>query len=329
MTQGDVLYRYRLRTMALAEELGNVRAACRVMGIHRSTYYRWKRDLERYGPEMLRPRERRRPRMPNALSPLEEQRVLAFSLAHPGFGPKRIAAELARPKWGGQAISASGVYRVLRRHGLNTRGKRLSLVAGYAAPPEPEPRPEPEVRHLEVDHPGELVQLDCFRIGKLAGTRGVVWQYTAIDVGSAWSWAELHVTPRNPSSRHTSRLARRVARELKRFGWKLEAVLTDNGNEFRADEFRHTVGELGAEHRTIRSGRPQTNGCVERLHGTVLEECWKPAFARYLVPRYTGLRRDLKRYLAYYNFDRAHTGRWTRGRTPAQVIGAAKMWSGR
>lgn len=175
----------------------------------------------------------------------------------------------------------------------------------------------PEPRHLEVERPGELVQTDCFQIGRLAGTQGVVWQYTAIDVGSAYGWAELHVSPHNPSARHTSGLVRRVARELQRFGWNLEAVLTDNGSEFRAGEFRETVQELGAEHRFIRSGRPQTNGCVERLQGTLLEECWKPSFARYLVPRYTGLRRDLKRYLAYYNFDRAHTGRWTRGLVPS------------
>ena len=81
--------------------------------------------------------------------------------------------------------------------------------------------------------------------------------------------------------------------------------------------------------RFIRSGRPQTNGCVERVHGTILEECWKPAFAQYLVPGFQGLRRDLKRYLRYYNEDHAHTGRWTRGRTPMEVIGANKMWSGR
>ena len=42
MTLEDVLYRQRLRTFALAEELGSVRAACRVMGIHHSTFYRWK-----------------------------------------------------------------------------------------------------------------------------------------------------------------------------------------------------------------------------------------------------------------------------------------------
>jgi hypothetical protein len=53
-----------------------------------------------FGFEMVRPRERRQPRMPNAASPLVEQRVLAFALGHLGVGPNRIAAELARPKCG-------------------------------------------------------------------------------------------------------------------------------------------------------------------------------------------------------------------------------------
>lgn len=119
---------------AVAAELANVRAACRAMGIHRSTYFRWKRQLDRHGPEILRPRERRPPRMANATSPLVEQRVVASALGHPGFGPARIAAELAQPRWGELRLSANGVWRVLRRHGLSTRPKRYGLVAGYAAP---------------------------------------------------------------------------------------------------------------------------------------------------------------------------------------------------
>src|SRR5207247_474228 len=65
---------------------------------------------------------------------------------------------------------------------------------------------------------------------------------------------------------------------------------------------------------------PQTNGCVERVQRTVLEECWRPTFARSLVPKYPGLRRDLERYIAYFNFDRAHLGRYTQGRTPGEVV---------
>jgi transposase InsO family protein len=326
VTQDDLLYRFRLRTFALAGELGNVRAACRAMGIHPSTYYRWKRQLDRYGPEILRPRERRVPRMANATSPLIEQRVIAFTLGHPGFGPARIAAELARPKWGGIQLSTNGVWRVLRRHGLSTRAKRYGLVAGYAAPPAPErPQPAPE-RHLDVDHPGELVQLDCFCIGRLSGTKGTVWQYTAIDVASAYTWATLQVTRRNPSATWTSQLARTVAADLAARGWKLERVMSDNASEFRSATFQATIATLKARQTFIRAGRPQTNGCVERVQQTILDECWKPAFARYLIPKQTGLRLDLERYLRYYNTERAHTGRWTRGRTPDQVLGKAKLW---
>lgn len=327
MTQEDALYRFRLRTIALAREMGNVRAACRTMGIHHSTYYRWHGQMARYGIEVLRPRERRRPRMPNAVPPMIEHRVLAFAIGHPGFGPQRIAAELAQPKWGGIVISPTGVYSVLRRHGLNTRSKRLALVAGYAAPPEHEAREAPPPRHLQVERPGELVQIDCFFVGRLTGEPGTIWQYTAIDVASAYAWAELHVTPRNPSARWTTALARRVAADLRRFGWSLETMLSDNGTEFGSQVFSPTVAELEATHRRIAAGRPQSNGCVERLQGTILEECWKPAFARFFRITPSGLQRDLERYLRYYNEERIHTGRWTRGRTPAQVIGAEKMWS--
>jgi hypothetical protein len=40
---------------------------------------------------------------------------------------------------------------------------------------------------------------------------------------------------------------------------------------------------------------------VERVQQTILDECWKSAFARYLIPKQTGLRLDLGRYLRYYN----------------------------
>ena len=158
-------------------------------GVHRSTYYRLKHQVDRWGLEALRVRERRRPRMPNEIGPHLEQRILAFSLAHPGFGPRRISAELAREKWGGIRISEHGVWRVLRRVGLNTRGKRLALIARHRDPYERAPAPPPPERHIDASEPGEIVQMDCFFIGRLAGTKGSVWQYTAIDVASAYTWA--------------------------------------------------------------------------------------------------------------------------------------------
>ena len=325
MSKDDVLFGYRLQLFDLAART-TVTNACRTFGVHRSTYYRWKAQVDRSGLEMLRPRERRRPAMPNQLSQVVEQRILAFSLAHPGLGPRRVSAQLRRPTWGALVVSPNGVYKVLCRHGLNTRARRLALVAGYRAPAQPERPPEPEP-HVESSRPGELVGIDCFFVGRLHGTKGAVWQLTAIDTYSSYAWAELVRCPSGqPSQAQTSRLAERVARELKRRGWRLERVLTDGGNEFNLPRFPAKLEQLGARHTRIRPGRPQTNGHVERLHRTILEECWRPAFARYMQVRYRGLQRDLRTYLTYYNQERAHDGRITAGRTPTEVIyGANKM----
>ncbi len=325
MSEDDVLFGYRLRVLDYAART-SVSEACRLFGIHRSTFYVWKRRVERHGLAILRPRERRRPRLRNQLSPFLEERIVAFALGHPGYGPRRIASELRRERWGGLLVSHNGLWRCLRRHGLNTRGKRLSLVAGYAAPYQP-PRKRERERHVEASRPGELLGLDCFFVGRLAGTKGAVWQLTALDVASSFAWVELVTCPRgNPSGAQTSKLARRVAAHLAAAGWRLERVLTDNGGEFRAREFRATLAALGAGQTLIRAGRPQTNGAVEALHRLILEECWRPAFARYLHVRFTGLKRDLDAYIEAYNFDRPHHGRLTRGRIPADIVyGAAKV----
>ena len=69
-----------------------------------------------------------------------------------------------------------------------------------------------------------------------------------------------------------------------------------------------------------------TNGNVEALHKTILDECWRPAFARYIYPALSGLRRELDTYLRFYNHDRVHHGRLTQGQIPANIIyGAHKM----
>jgi transposase len=136
MTHDDALFGYRLQLFALAER-SSISHACRTFGVHRSTYYAWKAKVERHGLEILRPRERRAPKMPNQLSAVVEERILAFSIAHPGLGPKKVSSALRQERWGAIEVSPNGVWRCLRRHGLSTRAKRYALVAGYRAPMSP------------------------------------------------------------------------------------------------------------------------------------------------------------------------------------------------
>jgi hypothetical protein len=137
VTEHDVLVGYRLRLFTLAQELATVLAACRAMGVDRSTYYRLKKPVDRWGFEALNVRERRRPGMPSQIGPHLEQRIIAFALG-PGYGPRRISAELAREKWGGLRISEHGVWRVLASFACSACARKMSvehLRRGERGPP--------------------------------------------------------------------------------------------------------------------------------------------------------------------------------------------------
>ena len=238
MVDDDVLFGFRLRLFGLAAELGNVREACRIFGRPPLDLL----PLAGTGPA-LGPRDAPAagaPATPDA-QPDEPARRAAhrgLRLGHPGLGPRRISASLAQERWGGIVISPNGVWRVLRRHGLSRRISRLSLVAGYAAPPGPEPAGR---RSSATSRSTTRASWSASTASTWAGCRaraGRVWQYTAIDLASL-ATSGPSCTPRRSTRRPGTRagLARRVAADLRAHGWRLERVLTDNGSEFRSPVF--------------------------------------------------------------------------------------------
>ena len=54
VTPAEIIYHRRVRLLELADELGNVSAACRQMGISRTRYYEWRTVVARYGLTALR-----------------------------------------------------------------------------------------------------------------------------------------------------------------------------------------------------------------------------------------------------------------------------------
>lgn len=324
---------YRMSLIAVVESGESIRAGCKVAGIHPSTFYEWRKWLEAEGVEGLIPRASRTRVKSYARIRLEAQ-VVAYALANPGFGPKRVHYELTVA--GVDVGSASQVWRILCFHHLNTRAMRYRMIAisqGMAISDamrlcggDPD-RSKPKAGKLFAKVPGDLVQLDCFQIGKLKEARygpgktpGMVWQYTAIDVASSFTWAELHTTARNPSAVHTTALALRVADALAQWGWEFNKVTTDRGNEFVDHRFGEALTQREVTHRFIKPGRPQSNGKVEQVQNTILQECWLPSFVSYNKPSITGLRQDLADFLDEYNYRRPHAGKWNKGTPPANII---------
>ena len=322
---------HRMRLMGVVESASSIRAGCRQADIHPSTYYDWRNKLERDGIDGLTPRSgRSRIKGPGRLR--LESEVVALALANPPWGPRRLYWELQQR--GVVVGSSSQVWRILKTHRLNTRGLRYRTMAvarglneADQSPLIPGSRSRRRTGVLAADKPGDLVQLDCFHIGGLkearlgsAKTPAVVWQYTAIDVASSFTWAQLHTTAHNPSGLHTTALAIRVAEDLARWGWQWKTASTDRGNEFVDHRFTEALDKLGVTHRFIAPGRPQSNGKVEQVQNTILQECWMPAFVTYKEPSITGLRADLTDFLEDYNTQRPHGGKWNNGKPPIDII---------
>ena len=320
--------RYRLQLMAVVESADTIREGCRLAGIHHSTYYQWKRRVEAavVAEAAFMPRDVRRRVGPDRAR--LEAVVIAAALANPALGPRQLRTHVERlaPSIG----SYSQVWRILRAHGLSKASARYRTMAMARGLADPQPFPDRTWRdttpgHLDASLPGDLVQIDCFQVGRVKEARignpkktGMVWQYTAIDVASSFVWSQLAVTLHNPSAIHTTALAHQIAQTLAINEWTFKAVTTDRGNEFVAHRFTNTLQKLGVQHRYV--NRPQTNGKVEQVHNTILQELWKPFFARHEPRNITYLRQALNEYLWYYNNERPHHGKWNQGQPPTTIL---------
>ena len=76
----------------------------------------------------------------------------------------------------------------------------------------------------------------------------------------------------------------------------------------------------GIEHRTTRVRRPQSNGFIERLHRTLLDEHFRIKGRQKWYETVDEMQKDLDEYLVLYNQKRPHQGRNMNGRTPLQAF---------
>ena len=216
MVNDDVLYRFRLRLFSLALELGNVREACRICGgpplhllpLAGAGAPERARDAPAEGAPTAPDAQPDEPARRAAGGGLRARPPGSGSQAHQRHaGPGALGRHRAQPQ---RRVAGPPPPRPVAPHQPPVAGRGLCRTTGTRAPGAP------LERHVEVDHPGELVGFDCFHVGRLSGTAGRVWQYTAIDLATSYVWAELaHHAAQPVGCRAPSALARRVAADLR------------------------------------------------------------------------------------------------------------------
>lgn len=300
----------------------SVSKVCKQFNRSRTWFYKWKRRYDLYGEGGLRAIDRHSPAMPNR-TPLDiEMKILDFIITHPTYGPQRIANELTMRN---VTVKPSAVYNVLKRHGLNTRKKRLEHlrnVKGVVASITDLDRDKAQSKHRSLDtrYPGHIIGIDLFYVGTLKGI-GRIFQFTALDTYSSYAWAKLYT---DKSAVSACDFMMHVYNT--RLDVPIHSVLTDNGLEFtthhlsKNHRFERLLTELGIQHRLTKVRHPWTNGACERMNRTLLEEFYQVAFRSKLYQTVDELNDDLMQFIAFYNCQRSHQGKRTKGSVPARLF---------
>jgi len=330
MTTDEKVARRKLSLLELAQDLGNVSRACKVMGYSRQQFYEIRRNFQTYGSEgLIDLLPGARGPHPNRVSEEIEEAVLAYCLKEPTHGCLRVAQSLALE---GVTVSSMGVRGVWARHNLQTKHERLMRLEQATREKRVELTerqvrllerfsPEFRERHIITNHTGELVAVDTFYVGQLKGV-GKVYLQTVIDCFSRYAWGRLYTSKLPITAVHV--LNNDVLPFFEKHNARISTILSDNGREFCGRPDTHPY-ELflqleEIEHRTTRVRRPQSNGFVERMHRTLLDEHFRIKGREKWYESVDEMQTDLDDYLVRYNTKRPHQGRDMNGRTPYAVF---------
>jgi len=220
---------------------------------------------------------------------------------------RMTAAEIAETL----AMPLSTVSGILTRIGMGRLG-RLGL--------------EPAVRY-ERSRPGELLHLDVKKLGRIVGGAGKRWRedgyqhYTGsytdaagrVHAKAGWEYVHIAVDDYSrlayaevlPDEKATTAAAflRRAVAFYRRYGIRVEAIISDNGACYRSVVHALACRQLKLRHLRTRAYRPQTNGKAERFIRTMLAGWAYGAIYRSSNERTNAL----DGWLWHYNHRRRHS----------------------
>ncbi len=248
----DQRSQFVLRAMSGKEPFGEL---CREFGISRKTGYKWKERFLSDGLSGLGDESRRPKTSPNELSETMVCQIVKLKNAHPGWGPRKLRAVLARTGSPSELPSETSFKRVLDRAGLvERRRRRATSEQGRLTTP------------VKPERPNQVWTIDF---------KG--WWYTRnqarfepLTIRDAFSRYVLCAQALDNACTETVREA--MVRVFERHGLP-EVIRSDNGSPFAARHAPWGLSRLSAWWLTlgidldrIAPGRPDQNGGHERMH---------------------------------------------------------------
>ncbi|WP_133129144.1 IS481 family transposase, partial [Legionella quinlivanii] len=279
------IIKHKFGLLNLAEELGNVSKACKVMGLSRDTFYRYKSAVESGGVDALFDQTRRKPNHKNRIDESIELAVKEYAIEYPAHGQQRTSNELRKK---GIFVSGSGVRSVWLRHNLENFKERLRALEAKVASEgiiltesqvialERKKLDDEACGEIETAHPGYLGSQDTLYVGTLKGV-GQIYQQTFVDTYSKVAFANLYTTKTPITSADI--LNDKILPFFEHHQLPMLRILTDRGTEYCGKVEQHDyqlyLAINNIEHTKTKAQSPQTNGICERFHKTILQEFYQ------------------------------------------------------
>jgi transposase InsO family protein len=243
------------------------------IGISRSKHAKWR---QRYGQALEH--NGRIPR-DHWLEPEEKQDIIAFHGANPLEGYRRLTYMMIDQDI--VFVSASSVYRVLKEVGLLQKWARKPSKKGNGFE---QPLEAHQHWHIDISYIN-ICGTFYYLCSILDGFSRYIVHW---DIGEQMMEADVEIILQR-------------AREL--FPGVHPRIISDNGPQFIARDFKEFIRIAGMTHVRTSPYYPQSNGKIERWHGSIKTECIRPGTPLSL----DDARRLVANYVEHYNNERLHS----------------------